>query len=725
MKKILSIPIIISVIFTVLIVASLNISAANSGKCGNNLTWSYNTSTQTLTISGTGAMYDYSYSSYYGEKVTTAPWREYYNSMKTVIISDGVTTIGEHAFDDCTGLTSVTIPDSVTSIGNDAFRGCTGLTSITIPNSVTTIGGSAFYNCSGLTSVTIGNSVTSIGYYAFYNCTGLTSVAIGNSVTSIGYAAFQYCYGLTSVTIGNSVTTIGEYAFDHCYGLTSIEVDFENQYYSSIDGVLFSKDKTILVCYPCGKSGSYEIPNSVTTIGSYAFYYCTGLTEVTIPNSVTSIGYGAFRDCTGLTSVTIPDSVTSIGDGAFYGCDGLTSVTIPDSVTTIGSYAFIDCTGLTSVTIGNSVTSIGDSAFYGCNNLKTVYTPKSSKWSYKFGSGVKVIYICKVNFVGDYEDIQTVEYNTHATLPIPPYGYTYSYTANGKAWNDEAITEDITITVILEKTGITLSSACDVLSMLSPAGGKIDNENNTISGLRVTNKFDSVTVDAEVSPGATWDLYYTQISSTPYPNKTIALNEGRTKTAYIRVVAQDGTTKTYSISIYRQTKSSAPSISETGGIVTITAAENSTITYTTDNTEPSEFNGNVYTAPFQVPAGTIIKAVAKQADMDEYSDIVSLKTTMGAKIIALEDVYEYNNKLYYDFFIESDKSVSGTALIGIYDADGRLLASKIIDHLSDESEKEIFGTLPYVEYAYSYKVFLWNDTSSIMPITNVIDGIIE
>ena len=143
-------------------------------------------------------------------------------TLKEVVISKGVTCIGENAFTNCTSLTSITIPDSVTSIGDYAFQICTSLTSVTIPNSVTSIGDSAFYSCTSLTSVTIGDSVTSIGDYAFYGCTSLTSITIPDSVTSIGDYAFYSCYALTSVTIGDSVTSIGTYAFSDCYNLTDV-----------------------------------------------------------------------------------------------------------------------------------------------------------------------------------------------------------------------------------------------------------------------------------------------------------------------------------------------------------------------------------------------------------------------------------------------------------------------------------------------------------------------
>ena len=208
-------------------------------------------------------------------------------------VAYNVTSIGDHAFLGCHGLTSITIPNSVTSIGYQAFDGCSGLTSITIPNSVTSIEGVAFQNCTGLTSITIPNSVTSIGFDAFRNCTGLTSITIPNSVTSIGNSAFLGCTGLTSITI----------------------------------------------------------PSSVTSIEVLAFYGCTGLTSITIPNSVTIIGDNAFSGCTGLTSITIPNSVTYIGREAFSGCNEIENVycyaeTVPSTETDAFKYAYIEYTTL-------------------------------------------------------------------------------------------------------------------------------------------------------------------------------------------------------------------------------------------------------------------------------------------------------------------------------------------------------------------------------------------
>ena len=220
----------------------------------------------------------------------------------SIVVKDGVTSIGQYAFDTATRLSSITIPNSVTRIGEGAFGGCRGLTSVTIPNSVTTIGRSAFSGCTGLTSVTIGNSVTSIEDATFYDCSGLTSVTIPNSVTKIGEYAFSGCTRLTSVTIGNSVTSIGESVFYDCTGLTSIIVESSNRVYDSrnnCNAIIETATNTLI--QGCKTT---IIPNSVTSIRGWAFEGCTGLTSITIPNSVTSIGYNAFSDCTGLTSIT-------------------------------------------------------------------------------------------------------------------------------------------------------------------------------------------------------------------------------------------------------------------------------------------------------------------------------------------------------------------------------------------------------------------------------------
>ena len=294
---------------------------------------------------------------------------------QNTFIPNSVITIGKSAFQHCKGLANINIPNSVTTIGEYAFSNCTGLVSVNMPNSVITIGGHAFEDCSKLTNITIPNSVISIGNSAFNDCSNLTSMTIPNSVSTIGDLAFRCCFRLTIINIPNSVTTIGYGAFSGCSQLTSIIVASDNPNYDSrndCNAIIETASNTLV-----NGCKNTIIPNSVTTIGKSAFYYCNELTCVNIPNSVTTIDEYAFSYCRGLTSINIPNSVTTIGKSAFYYCNGLESVTISNSVTTINESAFSDCTKLINVIIPNSVTTISTWAFSNCTRLTAIDLPNS------------------------------------------------------------------------------------------------------------------------------------------------------------------------------------------------------------------------------------------------------------------------------------------------------------------------------------------------------------
>jgi len=365
--------------------------ASKSGTAGN-LSWKI--VKDTLTISGTGAIPDYSYSPIsHFYNVTTAPWGKHIKLITTIVIADSVTSIGEAAFVGCRNLMSIVIPNSVTKIGNHVFYQCENLTTVTIPKSVMEIGEYAFWECSGLSSITIPNSVTEIRNYTFWQCSSLASVTIPNSVTKIGEDAFENCHSLTSITIPKSITKIEKGVFDGCQRLTSVIIP---KLVTEIGAYAF---------WDCRSLKSVTIPSSVRIIGDYAFHGCDSLASVNIPNSVKEIGAYAFTCCS-LTSITIPSSVTVIGKSAFAG-SSLTSINvaennkayssedgvlfnkdktsliqfpeskrgeyiIPNSVTEIGECAFRYCKRLTSLTIPNSVTTIGEKAFDSCRGLTEI-----------------------------------------------------------------------------------------------------------------------------------------------------------------------------------------------------------------------------------------------------------------------------------------------------------------------------------------------------------------
>lgn len=467
-SKFLSVFLALIMVITIIPMSSITARAASSGACGDNLTWTFNEKTGILTISGTGDMYDYS------NMENTKSWERYGESITKIVINEGVTSIGDYAFSNCSYVNDVKIPDSVTTIGDRAFAFCFYLSNITIPD-----------------------GVKKIGCWAFAYCQEFTSIAIPDSVEEIADEVFYCCYYLEDVTIGNGVKKFGEDVFAYCDSLITITVNSNNQYYASDEnGVLFNKDKTTLIKYPAGNpSTSYVIPKSVTTIIDDAFYSCSDLTDVSIPDSVTFIGDLAFYDCENLASVTIPKGVTFIGDSAFSGCFALknftvdsnnqyfssdgngvlfnkdkttlvkyplgndrTSYTIPDSVTKIGHYAFTFSENLVNIVIPNSVETIDYGAFSNCIDLASIKIPDSvvSIETYAFfdcislenvvvGKGVKTIGMYAFDYCSSLKSITIPDgvtvIETGAFVACENLKYVYYYGTEDD-WNNVIIKDD-------------------------------------------------------------------------------------------------------------------------------------------------------------------------------------------------------------------------------------------------------------------------------------------
>ncbi len=405
------------------------------GKCGENVSFTFNYDSRVLTIYGVGPMEDYT-------NDQQAPWHTFRDQVSHLIVEEGVTTIGSHAFGStglrnvqlpssleiigneafancchlydinlpdsitvigdsafeacsslksvqlpasllrvsyglfqkCSELQGVTLPQSLQSIETNAFSGCTSLRKITIPDSVKTIGGSAFADCTNLYIVEFGAGLQEINSYAFSGCTALQDITLPDSLTTIGTGAFAACTELHYVSIGAGVSSIGTDAFKECYALTYFKIYQNNPYYAvDAQGVLYNKDKTQLILMPPGFQGEYTVLPGTVSIGDSACHSVYGLTAIHFPDSLQVIGDRAFVDCEYLEEVYLPEGLVEIYSFAFSSCFRLKKVTIPASVKTILAAAFSECEHLEIVIFLGSRPITVNAPFSGCR--ATVYYP--------------------------------------------------------------------------------------------------------------------------------------------------------------------------------------------------------------------------------------------------------------------------------------------------------------------------------------------------------------
>ena len=314
-----------------------------SGVCGENVTWELDAA-GTLTLTGEGAMYDCT------DADPAGLWDGHSQQIKTLVVHEGVTSIGSYAFFDCGSLTELELPSTITSIGESAFEQCGGIRSVEIPGGVTAIADRAFYLCGSLAEVTMHQNLTAIGGAAFSYCRALEEIDIPASVTSLGPAVFEGCSALTHVSIPGSLTCIPRHTFAYCGSLTSV-----------------------------------VIPDSVTGIGAYAFCDCGALTEVSLGGGVVCLEKGVFQNCSALETIDLPESLTELGDSAFL-ASGLKSITIPGSVTVIGNHAFERCAELTGITfLGDAPAFLGyaSGVSHACYDVTATvrYPAGNSTWT--------------------------------------------------------------------------------------------------------------------------------------------------------------------------------------------------------------------------------------------------------------------------------------------------------------------------------------------------------
>ena len=348
-----------------------------NGTCGENLKWQL-TSEGILNISGTGTMKNYSYKS-------EMPWFKYLDKINSVVVEEGVTSLGDYAFYGMTNMEEIQLPEGLETIGGYTFKNSQKLNKIELPSTLTKLGESAFYGCTNLTAISIPEGLYTIWAYTFKNCTNLAEVTLPSTLIKIDEAAFYGCSSLKELSIPDSVSIIGIYCFKNCSSLISVDLPAQLTqireaafYGTGLTDLEIPEGVTKIDSYAFKNASSIttlSLPESLTKIGEAAFYN-SAVHELIIPDSVETIGSYAFKNCISLRNVQLPKGLKQINESSFYGCTSLESLVLPENVTSIGSYAFRKCSSLKNVEFSVDLTTIGESAFYGCERMEELYIPE-------------------------------------------------------------------------------------------------------------------------------------------------------------------------------------------------------------------------------------------------------------------------------------------------------------------------------------------------------------
>jgi len=531
-RKLLSLVMIVMLIISTFSVPMIAGAASYiaEGTCGTNLTWTLSDE-GTLTISGTGGMPSFS-------GVTALPWYNYLSQIKTIVVEEGVTALGTHAFRECPNLTSVSLPNTLTTIGYSMFVRCNSLKSIVIPDSVTTLNAHTFYECSALESVKLPSKIKNIGETTFFKCTKLKNVEMPDSVTTIGKNAFRGCSSLESIVLPSELTTIDIGAFSYCTKLSSITI---HNKLKTVAGTAFTSSNALKTVYYEGTPTEWnnieirsdnapllsaEIVCAHNDCVAYGDCGADAKWELGFDGTLTISGTGAMKSYSSssdvpwldyadqITSVVVEDGITSTGNWSFYLLKKVTSVSLPEGLVTIGLHSFRGCSSLTEVKIPSTVTNISAASFSYCSRLSTVYMYNNVK---TIGSNAFISSnIADVYFEGKLNEWESINVSS---------GNDTLLKANIHIAQEEVILEKIEITKLPVFEDGEEPDFSDIVVMGTYSDGTVAEIKDydvtvqpTVAGYLVTVSCGDISAQAEIKPSAP---YVVKVEIAQMPNKTV------------------------------------------------------------------------------------------------------------------------------------------------------------------------------------------------------------